>query len=104
MSQPTQPTKRKIGLDDIEDLDVAARDDARKHGVPTAVPAGRDGEGRAPSAVTPLRVPRSPSRRIHIETPLYVSRELKDKAAAEDTTMTYIVKTYKTPAAFFFSL
>lgn len=94
MSTPTQPTKRKLGLDDIEAMDAAAQDYARKHDVPTGVPAAGSGrEGAASATVTPLKPKRAPSRRIHIETPLYAIRDLKDKAAAEDTTMTYIVLT-----------
>lgn len=95
MSTSQQPTKRKLGLDDIEALDAAVQDYAKRNGVPTTIPAGdRAGEGAHASAtVTPFKPKRAPSRRIHIETPLYAIRDLKDKAAADDTTMTYIVLT-----------
>ena len=63
MSTTPQPTKRKLGLDDIEAIDAAAQDYARKHGVPT----GADREGAPTAIVTPFKPKRAPSRRIHIE-------------------------------------
>ena len=91
MSKPQLPVKRRLGLDDIEQLDKAAKDFAHRTGAPMTVPSPeREGEG---ATITPLKPPRPPSRRIHIDTPVTTILKLKERANLEDTTMTYIVLT-----------
>jgi hypothetical protein len=91
MSTSAQPARRRIGLDELDEMDAAAQDFARKTNAPTTVTvAERAGEGTT-AKVAPLKPQRSPSRRIHIETPLEVIAQLKTAALKEDTTMTYVV-------------
>ena len=93
MSASSQPRRRKLGLDQIEEMDAAAQDYARKTNAPTSVPsAERAGEGPIVT-ITRLKPQRSPSRRIHIETPIKAIKQLKERATDEDTTMTYVVLT-----------
>ena len=91
----SKPVTRPI---DFDAIDRAVTAHARQHGVPsTRFPdeqvADREGEDSNVTVLARPKAQRSPSRRIHIDTPLYAIKELKDRATAEDQTMRYIVLT-----------